>query len=295
MFNAIRMDLYRLIHTKSTYVILVIAILLALATTGVTALFMNMIEEAKNEATEYSQETESASYASEETADDTGLTFTVNDLDEEDIEAADSEVKITNMIVSDISGIDVGLLLAIFAVMFSTADINSGYIKSVGGQVKSRGLLITSKMAALAVFTLVTFIVDAIAQCIATPLLIHGAIVGDVAEMFKILGVQYIMNVSLAFFIMSIAIIIKNNVISMIISVCMCTGIFGLIFNGINLLISKAGVENFDINNYIIINKITSIDMNATGKDIGSAIVVSVLWAVVGLVAVYNVFKRRDI
>ena len=295
MFNAIRMDLYRLIHTKSTYVIIVITILLAIATTGVTALFMNMIEEAKNEAAEYSQETESTSYAADETADDTGLAFTVDDLDEEDIEAADSEVKITNMIVSDISGIDVGLLLAIFAVMFSTADINSGYIKSVGGQVKSRGLLITSKMAALAVFTLITFIVDAIAQCIVTPLLIHGAIIGNVADMFKILGVQYIMNVSLAFFIMSMAIIIKNNVICMIISVCMCTGIFGLIFNGINLLISKAGVENFDINNYIIINKITSIDMSATGKDIGSAIVVSVLWAVVGLVAVYNVFKRRDI
>lgn len=295
MFNAIRMDLYRLIHTKSTYVIIVITILLAIATTGVTALFMNMIEEAKNEAAEYSQETESTSYAADETADDTGLTFTVDDLDEEDIEAADSEVKITNMIVSDISGINVGLLLAIFAVMFSTADINSGYIKSVGGQVKSRGLLITSKMAALAVFTLITFIVDAITQCIVTPLLIHGAIIGNVADMFKILGVQYIMNVSLAFFIMSMAIIIKNNVISMIISVCLCTGIFGLIFNGINLLISKAGVENFDINNYIIINKITSIDMSATGKDIGSAIVVSVLWAVVGLVAVYNVFKRRDI
>ncbi len=295
MFNAIRMDLYRLIHTKSTYVIIVITILLAIATTGVTALFMNMIEEAKNEAAEYSQETESTSYVADETADDTGLTFTVDDLDEEDIEAADSEVKITNMIVSDISGIDVGLLLAIFAVMFSTADINSGYIKSVGGQVKSRGLLITSKMAALAVFTLVTFIVDAIAQCIVTPLLIHGAIIGNVADMFKILGVQYIMNVSLAFFIMSMAIISENNVISMIISVCLCTGIFGLIFNGINLLISKAGVENFDINNYIIINKITSIDMGATGKDIGSAIVVSVLWAVVGLVAVYNVFKRRDI
>lgn len=253
MFNAIRMDIYRLIHTKSTYVILVFTILLAIITTGATALLIDMAD------------------------------------------AADEGVRIADTIISDFSGLDVALLLAIFTVIFSTADINSGYIKSVGGQVRNRGVLLISKMTVFAVFTLIAFIVDAITQCIAVPLLIHGSKFGNVAEMFKIAGVQYILNLSLAFFIMSIAIMIKNNVISMIIAVCMCTGLLGMIFNGINMLISRAGVENFDINNYIIISKITSIGMDATGKDIGSAIVVALIWAAVGLVGVYNVFKRRDI
>lgn len=34
------------------------------------------------------------------------------------------------------------LFLVIFAVMFSTADIGSGYIKNIGGQVQKRGALI---------------------------------------------------------------------------------------------------------------------------------------------------------
>ena len=34
------------------------------------------------------------------------------------------------------------LFLVIFAVMFSTADIGSGYIKNIGGQVQKRGTLI---------------------------------------------------------------------------------------------------------------------------------------------------------
>ena len=38
MFNAVRMDIYRLIHTKSAYVILVIAMALAIAMSGMTAL-----------------------------------------------------------------------------------------------------------------------------------------------------------------------------------------------------------------------------------------------------------------
>lgn len=38
MFNAVRMDIYRLIHTKSAYVILVIAMALAIAMSGMIQL-----------------------------------------------------------------------------------------------------------------------------------------------------------------------------------------------------------------------------------------------------------------
>lgn len=45
MFNAVRMDIYRLIHTKSAYVILVIAMALAIAMSGMTALVRSMAAE----------------------------------------------------------------------------------------------------------------------------------------------------------------------------------------------------------------------------------------------------------
>ena len=93
----------------------------------------------------------------------------------------------------------------------------------------------------------------------------------------------------------SMAIIIKNNVISMIIAVCMCTGIFTLIFSGINILIEKIGVKNFDINDYLIVNQISELDLSASAKTVGGAFAVAAVWAVVSLIAVYGVFKRRDI
>lgn len=46
MFNAVRMDIYRLIHTKSAYVILVIAMALAIAMSG-----MNLIIKGKHKKT----------------------------------------------------------------------------------------------------------------------------------------------------------------------------------------------------------------------------------------------------
>ena len=199
------------------------------------------------------------------------------------------------MVESDIAGLDLALLLAIFTVLFSTADLNSGYIKSVGGQVKSRGVLLFSKMIALSVFTFVAMALDVIVQCIATPLFLHGAEFGDAADLFKMLGSQYVVTLLFVYFVMAMAIIIKNNVISMIIAVCMCTGIFTLIFSGINILIEKIGVKNFDINDYLIVNKISELDLSASVKTVGGAFAVAAVWAVVSLIAVYGVFKRRDI
>ena len=291
MFNAVRMDIYRLIHTKSAYVILVIAMALAIAMSGMTALVRSMATESIVETTD---DVTMVSESDSEIADEydtasaessNGPTATVGlEMDESDM--SDEVPTIADMVESDIAGLDLALLLAIFTVLFSTADLNSGYIKSVGGQVK---------MIALSVFTLVAMALDVIVQCIATPLFLHGAEFGDAADLFKMLGSQYVVTLLFVYFVMAMAIIIKNNVISMIIAVCMCTGIFTLIFSGINILIEKIGVKNFDINDYLIVNQISELDLSASAKTVGGAFAVAAVWAVVSLIAVYGVFKRRDI
>ena len=294
MFNAVRMDIYRLIHTKSAYVILVIAMALAIAMSGMTALVRSMAAESIVETTD---DVTMVSESDSEIADEydtasvessNGPTATVGlEVDESDM--SDEVPTIADMVESDIAGLDLALLLAIFTVIFSTADLNSGYIKSVGGQVKCRGVLLFS------VFIFVAMALDVIVQCIATPLFLHGAEFGDAADFFKMLGSQYVVTLLFVYFVMAMAIIIKNNVISMIIAVCMCTGIFTLIFSGINILIEKIGVKNFDINDYLIVNQISELDLSASAKTVGGAFAVAAVWAVVSLIAVYGVFKRRDI
>ena len=164
MFNTIRMDIYRLIHSKSSYVILVLIIAVGILSTGMTALVSNMIDEAKSEAqtdvqVELVSESDSELYAAEPTdeanadEDSTGLSFSVSKPDDSIIDT--SEMTIASAITDEFSGLDVALFLVIFAVLFATADINSGYIKSIGGQVKSRGLLIISKIVTLAIYTAV--------------------------------------------------------------------------------------------------------------------------------------------
>lgn len=296
MFNAIRMDVYRLFKTKSTYIILVIMIALSVMGTGLMSVMTEMTE-AEGQQVQTEQMSDNAGYA----GDDDQLY--------EDTEGAQSQVSVSvsesdpdendnsvlSFAMSDISGLQAGLFIIIFTVLFSMADINSGFIKSIGGQVKGRGVLIVSKMAAIAIFTAIVIIADFLTELIAVNIFFDDAVVGSASEIVRLLSSQFVLNFALAILMMAIAIIIKNNVVSMIIGVCMCSGIFELIFMGINYLMDKIGFSDFDINNILITGKIQNVTIGADAADIGYALLTAAIYIAVSVLAVYNVFKHRDI
>lgn len=111
MFNAVRMDIYRLIHTKSAYVILVIAMALAIAMSGMTALVRSMAAESIVETTD---EVTMVSESDSEIADEydtasvessNGPTATVG-LEVDNSDMSDEVPTIADMVESDIAGLD---------------------------------------------------------------------------------------------------------------------------------------------------------------------------------------------
>ena len=296
MFNAIRMDVYRLFKTKSTYIILVIMIALSVMGTGLMSVMTEMTG-AESQQVQTEQMSDNADYAGED------------DQFNEDTEGAQSQLSVSvsesdpdendnsvlSFAMSDIAGLQAGLFIIIFTVLFSMADINSGFIKSIGGQVKGRGVLIVSKMVAIAIFTAIVIIADFLTELIAVNIFFDDAVVGSASEIVRLLSSQFVLNFALAVLMMAIAIIIKNNVVSMIIGVCMCTGIFELIFMGINYLMDKIGFSDFDINNILITGKIQNVTIGADAADIGYALLTAAIYIAVSVLAVYNVFKHRDI
>lgn len=296
MFNAIRMDVYRLFKTKSTYIILVIMLALSVMGTGLMSVMTEMTG-AKRQQVQTEQMSDKADYAGEDdqfNKDTEGaqsqLSVSVSEIDPDE-----NDNSVLSFAMSDISGLQAGLFIIIFTVLFSMADINSEFIKSIGGQVKSRGVLIVSKMAAIAIFTSIVIIADFLTELIAVNIFFDDAVVGSASEIVRLLSSQFVLNFALAVLMMAIAIIIKNNVVSMIIGVCMCTGIFELIFMGINYLMDKIGFSDFDINNILITGKIQNVTIGADAADIGYALLTAAIYIAVSVLAVYNVFKHRDI
>lgn len=296
MFNAIRMDVYRLFKTKSTYIILVIMLAMSVMGTGLMSVMTEMTG-AERQQVQTEQMSDNADYAGEDDQfnEDTEGAQSQLSVSVSEIDPDENDNSVLSFAMSDISGLQAGLFIIIFTVLFSMADINSGFIKSIGGQVKGRGVLIVSKMAAIAIFTAIVIIADFLTELIAVNIFFDDAVVGSVSEIVRLLSSQFVLNFALAILMMAIAIIIKNNVVSMIIGVCMCTGIFELIFMGINYLMDKIGFSDFDINNILITGKIQNVTIGADAADIGYALLTAAIYIAVSVLAVYNVFKHRDI
>lgn len=296
MFNAIRMDVYRLFKTKSTYIILVIMLAMSVMGTGLMSVMTEMTV-AERQQVQTEQMSDNADYAGEDDQfnEDTEGAQSQLSVSVSEIDPDENDNSVLSFAMSDISGLQAGLFIIIFTVLFSMADINSGFIKSIGGQVKGRGVLIVSKMAAIAIFTAIVIIADFLTELIAVNIFFDDAVVGSASEIVRLLSSQFVLNFALAILMMAIAIIIKNNVVSMIIGVCMCSGIFELIFMGINYLMDKIGFSDFDINNILITGKIQNVTIGADAADIGYALLTAVIYIAVSVLAVYNVFKHRDI
>lgn len=296
MFNAIRMDVYRLFKTKSTYIILVIMIAMSVMGTGLMSVMTEMTG-AERQQVQTEQMSDNADYAGEDDQfnEDTDGAQSQFSVSVSEIDTDENDNSVLSFAMSDISGLQAGLFIIIFTVLFSMADINSGFIKSIGGQVKSRGVLIVSKMAAIAIFTAIVIIADFLTELIAVNIFFDDAVVGSASEIVRLLSSQFVLNFALAVLMMAIAIIIKNNVVSMIIGVCMCSGVFELIFMGINYLMDKIGFSDFDINNILITGKIQNVTIEADAADIGYALLTAAIYIAVSVLAVYNVFKHRDI
>lgn len=296
MFNAIRMDVYRLFKTKSTYIILVIMIAMSVMGTGLMSVMTEMTG-AESQQVQTEQMSDNADYAGEDDQfnEDTEGAQSQLSVSVSEIDPDENDNRVLSFAMSDISGLQAGLFIIIFTVLFSMADINSGFIKSIGGQVKGRGVLIVSKIAAIAIFTAIVIIADFLTELIAVNIFFDDAVVGSASEIVRLLSSQFVLNFALAVLMMAIAIIIKNNVVSMIIGVCMCTGIFELIFMGINYLMDKIGFSDFDINNILITGKIQNVTIGADAADIGYALLTAAIYIAVSVLAVYNVFKHRDI
>lgn len=296
MFNAIRMDVYRLFKTKSTYIILVIMLAMSVMGTGLMSVMTEMTG-AERQQVQTEQMSDNADYAGEDDQfnEDTEGAQSQLSVSVSEIDPDENDNSVLSFAMSDISGLQAGLFIIIFTVLFSMADINSGFIKSIGGQVKGRGVLIVSKMAAIAIFTAIVIIADFLTELIAVNIFFDDAVVGSASEIVRLLSSQFVLNFALAILMMAIAIIIKNNVVSMIIGVCMCSGIFELIFMGINYLMDKIGFSDFDINNILITGKIQNVTIGADAADIGYALLTAAIYIAVSVLAVYNVFKRRDI
>ena len=276
MLNIIKMDLYRMLKTKSMYVIWIVLAAILLITTSLCK-------------TDYELLTEKDAMKQEQVTEPTVDNINVGMMVTLPTEPGE-KVTVYDIFFANSQGKLYALLLVIFTVLFSTADISSGYIKNIGGQVRNRGTLIFSRAIALAVFTVLTMAGAFLFQAAA-----NGIVFGDTKAILSYFVTELALHYALVLICMAIAIILKNNVISMVIAVCLSMNVMTIVYGVINSAIQKIGIQNFQIYKYTITGKLSLLPMNPSGNECLAAFGVAIVFIVMMISVSSVVFQKRDI
>ena len=281
MLNMIKMDLYRMFRTKSMYVIWIVL--------AVSVLFTTFLCK-----TDYDLLSKEDTVRQEQFAEPTAENINVGMMVTLPTEPGE-KVTVYDIFFANSQGKFYALFLVIFAVMFSTADIRSGYIKNIGGQVQKRGTLIFSRAIALAVFTVLTMAGAFLLQGAANYIVFKELTWGSSKAVLSYFLTELALHYALVLICMAIAIILKNNVISMVIAICLTMNIMSIVYGLINSAVRKMGIQNFQIYKYTITGKLSLLPMNPSGNECLAAFGVAIVFAVIMIAASSAVFQKRDI
>ena len=281
MLNMIKMDLYRMFRTKSLYVIWIVLAAILLITTSLCK-------------TDYELLTEKDAMKQEQVTEPTVDNINVGMMVTLPTEPGE-KVTVFDIFFANSQGKFYALFLVIFTVLFSTADISSGYIKNIGGQVGNRGSLIFSRSIALSVFSVLTmtgaFLFQAAANCI-----VFGELEwGNTKAILSYFVAELALHYALVLICMAIAIILKNNVISMVIAVCLTMNVMTIVYGVFNSAIQKIGIQNFQIYKYTITGKLSLLPMNPSENECLAAFGVAMVFIVIMISVSSVVFQKRDI
>ena len=283
MLNMIRMELYRMFKTKSLYVIWLVLAAGILFTTGLSA------DEMKTYTMEEKQEM--YEYATGQQKSDTvnlGMDVTVP------TKPGDT-VSVFDLFYGNIKGKFLALFMVIFAVLYSTADMTSGFVKNIAGQVRDRRGLVFAKGVSLFVYTVLTMLIFTGIQTISNALFFDELVFGPVKEFLQYAGIQTLLHFALLIIVMCIAIVLRNNVISMMLSVCLCMNVLVIFYSFLDNMIAKAHIKNFHVLEYTVTGNISFLETNVTAKMAVTALAVSIAFVIVMIEVCSTVFKKRDI
>ena len=281
MLNIIKMDLYRMLKTKSMYVIWIVLAAILLITTSLCK-------------TDYELLTEKDAMKQEQVTEPTVDNINVGMMVTLPTEPGE-KVTVFDIFFANSQGKFYALFLVIFAVLFSTADISSGYIKNIGGQVGNRGSLIFSRSIALSVFSVLTMTGAFLFQAAANGIVFGELEWGNTKAILSYFVTELALHYALVLICMAIAIILKNNVISMVIAVCLSMNVMTIVYGVINSAIQKIGIQNFQIYKYTITGKLSLLPMNPSGNECLAAFGVAIVFIVMMISVSSVVFQKRDI
>lgn len=197
---------------------------------------------------------------------------------------------------SELSGGFLLLFILIGAVLFFRGDEKDGFLKNIAGQTKYRHNIFFARLIAVGIYTFTCMVCYMFVEYFAFKIgfIMDGSInfgIKYLPEAIKIFALQYLLHMAFISGLLLITEVSRSTAAGLTIGLLGVMG-FGMLFARI---IQKVFHTDFDLNKYYINTNISHVDMGAAHNTIIFALGIGIVFLV--LYNVLNVlwFSRRDI
>lgn len=249
MRNLIKMDLYRLFHTISTWVMMLLVIAAAFFCVALTT------------------------------------------------DISDRYSNVVSILEMLFHGGLFMVLCSVFVTIYANAEQRNGYDKNLGGMIAHRGQLVVSKIIAVAIEVLSAFILFAVAVTTAAKIFCGNQfMLGSLLDLFTLLGIQYLLHVGFACFIVLICVLTRSSAFSMVSGILISCNIMNIIYSLANKLIhSISNNIDFDISHFMVDYNISTYNLELSASDMSRVIAVGCIFIIISVTCAFMVVEKRDV
>lgn len=254
MLNLIKMELYRLFHSTSAWILFFFTIVAVVFTVVMTKIDVSRVEPGIKKETEQTEEPE--------------VDFAFGIFAETKEEWADGEVRFSELLGSELSSGIFLILVTIFVSVFVHAEQKNGYLKNIAGQLPGRWLLALSKLAAVLVWGVCMFSLLTVAMAAAGRVCFGTAFVLDSArKLFMVLGGQFLLHMAFAALLLFLCTLSGSAALSITVGLLIACKVTAMLYSLTDRMMKSVfGRETFDSGRYAIEMNITKY-LYATGRE----------------------------
>lgn len=272
MLNLVKMDMYRLVRMKSFWIMIAVTVLLACLSVFLTDYALNL-------QNDVSMESGAIIF------DMAGMAGEITKID------------VTDFVNTDLAGLNLLILCVIFGSLFVNGEQKNGFVKNIAGQLPNRGLLVLSKLVAVAVQVTVIFAAYILTMTVLGKVLWADKLVLDsFGDLAKVIGIHYLLHFAMAVLVSGLTLMLRGSGLSMTFGIICSTGAAQLIYRLVNILLHKCGVsESFDIADFALESCIHAVTPGLQGGDLTRMLAVGIGFILVSTLGAILVMQKRDI
>lgn len=276
MINILKMDLYRLFRSRTFWTFLGVTVVLAIANTFFTKVNLDII--AENDSMMALQE------------DTVNINIGVHAGFKQ--EWLSSDIYASDFFASSIGTRIILLICSICIPAFVYAEVKSGFVKNIAGQLSNKGILVASKIFVSGLWLLLIMALFSITSLVSGEIIWGDRfVIGGILSIVGIFSLQYLLHFMFAIVICTMS--VNGTRDSYIFGMACALGGMASIYTVINKLIDYVTGNNIDVSKYMIDTNIIRITSDMSGTDLLRVILSAVV--VGALFAITSIRRKREI